>query len=121
MLSLIERNAKLTRLEFQSIQNGFAQHNEINHLSSRKVANEDSLAKRGAFFLRAATNLFSLKGQDAEPTEQGTEFLAEQIRDPLGYGPSTYSGLVSHGSEERIITLRNTLSVHLLKKPCKNV
>lgn len=48
--------------------------------------------KWGTFFSpRAATNLFSLKGQGGELTECGKEFLAEQIRDPLAYGPSASS------------------------------
>lgn len=83
----------MTRLELQSIQDVFARHNKVNHLPFRKVTNEDSWAKMGYIFFspRAATNLFSLKGQDAELTECGKEFLAEQIRDPLAYGPSASS------------------------------
>ena len=83
----------MTWLELQSIQNGFAQHNKINHLPFRKVTNEDPWAKMRYifFFPRVATNLFSLKGQDGELTECGKEFLAEQIRDPLAYGPSASS------------------------------
>ena len=66
MLSLVEK-PKLTRLELQSIQNGFAQHNKINHPPFRKVTNEDSWAKMGYIFPPSVvTNLFSLKGQDGE-------------------------------------------------------
>lgn len=49
-------------------------------------------------------------------------FYTQQMREPLVWGPSACSLLVSYASGKKIITLRNTLSVYLLlKPPRKNV
>lgn len=72
----------MDRLVFQSTpnwfsHNPFAQHNKLNHLSSRNVANEGSWAKQATSLPRVVLNLFSLKQEDVGLTAGGTEFLAE--------------------------------------------
>jgi hypothetical protein len=61
------------------------------------------------------------KGKDVEPTVRGTDFLAGRVSYPVVCSPLAHSPLVSNASEKRITALRNTSSVHMLAKPCKNV
>lgn len=121
------RNTKLTGLVFQSTQNWcshtrnpFAGHKKINHLSSRKVASEDSRPNRALLF-QGRHLIYSALRRTTWGWQCGTDFLAEWITDPLAEGPSAHSPLARHGSGKRIITLRKAPSLHLLLKPCEPV